>query len=183
MSTSPAVSASASGLLFGKGRIFGPRSTCTASASSAGAGGSTALSSMRKRSGSVTSGMGPSVRGSVIAPVSAAATAVSGDTRYTCASFVPLRPRKLRLNVRRLTPPELGEKPMPMHGPHAHSSRRAPLESMSVSAPQSASMVSTCFDPGETDRLTPGATVLPLSRAATFSISSSDEFVQEPMQT
>ena len=31
--------------------------------------------------GSVTAGMGPSVCGSVIVPVSAAATAVSGDTR------------------------------------------------------------------------------------------------------
>ena len=72
---------------------------------------------------------------------------------------------------------------MPMHGPHAHSSRRAPLARMSVSAPQSESMVSTCFDPGEMDRLTPGAMVLPLSRAATLSISSSDEFVHEPMQT
>ena len=54
---------------------------------------------------------------------------------------------------------------------------------MSVSAPQSASMVSTCFDPGEIDRLTPGAMVLPLSRAATLSISNRDEFVHEPMQT
>ena len=87
------------------------------------------------------------------------------------------------MNVRRLTPPEFGEKPMPMHGPQAHSSRRAPLARMSVSAPQSASMVSTCFDPGEMDRLTPGATVLPRSSAATLSISSRDEFVHEPMQT
>ena len=87
------------------------------------------------------------------------------------------------MNVRRLTPPELGEKPMPMHGPHAHSSRRAPLARMSVSAPQSASIVSTCFDPGEIDRLTPGAMVLPLSMAATLSISNRDEFVHEPMQT
>ena len=81
LSTSSAVSVSAKGLLCGKGWMFGPRSTSTASASSAGAGGSTALSSMRNCSGSVTAGMGPSVCGSVIVPVSAAATAVSGDTR------------------------------------------------------------------------------------------------------
>ena len=119
----------------------------------------------------------------MIVPVSAAATAVSGGHEVDLRVLVPLRPRKLRLNVRRLTPPELGEKPMPMHGPHAHSSRRAPLARMSVSAPQSASMVSTCFDPGEIDRLTPGAMVLPLSMAATLSISNRDEFVHEPMQT
>ena len=81
LSTSSAVSVSAKGLLCGKGWMFGPRSTSTASASFAGAGGSTALSSMRNCSGSVTAGMGPSVCGSVIVPVSAAATAVSGDTR------------------------------------------------------------------------------------------------------
>ena len=68
----------------------------------------------------------PRSRGSVISPVRAAATAVSGDTRYTLASAVPLRPSKLRLKVRRHTPPELGEKPMPMQGPQAHSSSRAP---------------------------------------------------------
>ena len=47
----------------------------------AGAGGSTARSSMRKLSGSVTAGISPRVCGSVMQPVSAAATAVSGDTR------------------------------------------------------------------------------------------------------
>ena len=92
----------------------------------------------------------------MISPVRAAATAVSGDTRYTLASAVPLRPSKLRLKVRRLTPPELGEKPIPIQGPQAHSSSRAPETRISDSAPQSASMVRTCREPGDTDILTEG---------------------------
>ena len=128
-------------------------------------------------------GISPSSRGSVISPVSAAATAVSGETRYTPASAVPLRPRKLRLKVRRDTPALLGLKPMPMQGPQAHSSTRAPLASMSVSAPQSASIDSTWRLPGEIDRLTEGFTVRPFSSAATFSISIRLELVQEPMHT
>ena len=85
--------------------------------------------------------------------------------------------------MRRLTPPEFGENPMPMQGPHAHSSTRAPDARMSDSAPRSASMVSTCREPGETDTLTFGETVRPFSSAATFNRSDSDELVQEPMQT
>ena len=81
LSTSSAASESAKGLLRGKGRMFGPRRTSTVSASAAGTGGSTARSSMRKLSGSVTAGISPSVCGSVMQPVSAAATAVSGETR------------------------------------------------------------------------------------------------------
>ena len=70
-----------------------------------------------------------------------------------------------------------------MQGPHAHSSSRAPLKIMSLSAPHSESMDSTCREPGEMDRLTEGDTVFPLSSAATLSISISEEFVQEPMHT
>mgnify|MGYP000586276900 CR=1 FL=1 len=116
-------------------------------------------------------------------PVRAHAAAISGETRYTCASLVPLRPSKLRLNVRSDTPPEFGEKPIPMHGPHAHSSTRAPAAMMSDNAPQSASIVSTCLEPGETERLTESAIFLPFRMAATRSISRSDELVQEPIQT
>ena len=54
--------------------------------------------------GITTSGAFPSVVGSVNTPVIAEAAAVSGETRYTCASAVPLLARKLRLNVRKLTP-------------------------------------------------------------------------------
>ena len=96
------------------------------------------------------------VVGSVMYPVRAEATAVSGETKYTCPSRVPERPRKFRLKVLRETPPEFGEKPMPMQGPQAHSSSRAPLARMSDNAPQSLSMVSTCREPGDTDRLTEG---------------------------
>ena len=170
-------------MLSGKGLIFGPLRISTLSASSAVAGASTALSSILNSSGIVISGMFPRSIGSVISPVKAAATAVSGDTRYTCPSAVPERPSKLRLNVLRETPPEFGENPMPIHGPQAHSSTLAPLAMISVNAPQSASISSTCFDPGETERLTSGRMVLPLSSAATFSISYNEELVQEPMQT
>ena len=72
---------------------------------------------------------------------------------------------------------------MPMQGPQAHSSSLAPLARMSDSAPLSASMVSTCFEPGDTERLTPGAMVRPFKSAAAFSISRREELVQEPMQT
>ena len=49
----------------------------------------------------------------MICPVSAAATAVSGETRYTWSPAVPLRPAKLRLNVRRLTAPSAGREALP----------------------------------------------------------------------
>ena len=164
--------------------MFGPRRISTLSASCGLAGASTALSSIRKLSGTVTSSFSmPSVLGSRISPVRAEATAVSGETRYTRASAVPLRPSKLRLKVRRLTPPEFGEKPMPMQGPQAHSSSRAPDARMSDSAPQSESIVSTCLEPGDTLMLTEGAMRLPFSSAAALSISYREEFVQEPMQT
>ena len=107
----------------------------------------------------------------MISPNKAAATAVSGDTRYTLPSAVPERPSKFLLNVLSETPPEFGENPIPMHGPHAHSSTRTPAPIISESAPQSASMLMTCFDPQEIERLTDGLIVLPLRSAATFSIS------------
>ena len=163
--------------------MLGPRRTSKSLASSGVAGGITALSSILKAAGIVTCGSSPKSLGSVISPVSAAATAVSGETRYTLASLVPLRPKKLRLNVRNDTPAELGEKPIPMQGPQAHSSSLAPLANISESAPQSASIESTCLEPGEMERLTEGEMVLPFKSAATFSISKSDELVQEPMQT
>ena len=161
-------------LPWGNSLMLGPRSTSNWAASSGAAGASTALSSMRNRSGRSTwRASSPKSRGSVISPVRAAATAVSGDTRYTLASAVPLRPSKLRLKVRRLTPPELGEKPMPMQGPQAHSSSRAPEARMSDRAPQLASMVRTCREPGDTNILTEGDTVLPFSMAAGRSSSFS----------
>ena len=70
-----------------------------------------------------------------------------------------------------------------MQGPQAHSSTLAPLARMSERAPESASMERTCLDPGEMERLTSGRIVLPFNRAATFSMSKSEELVHEPMQT
>ena len=72
---------------------------------------------------------------------------------------------------------------MPMQGPQAHSSTRAPLASMSASAPQAESICKTCLEPGEMERLTVGATVLPFKMAATRRRSRSEELVQEPTQT
>ena len=54
---------------------------------------------------------------------------------------------------------------------------------MSVSAPEFASMVNTCLEPGDIDKLTVGAIFLPFKSFATLSISKSDELVHEPMQT
>ena len=87
------------------------------------------------------------------------------------------------MKVLRLTPADFGEKPIPIHGPHAHSRILAPAEMRSASAPHSASMVYTCFEPGEIESDTSGCTVLPLRIAATVKRSLSDELVQEPMHT
>ena len=65
-------------------------------------------------------------RGSVITPVRALAAAVDGEQRYTASSWVPLRPGKLRLNVRSDGCAFTGACPMPTHGPHTGSSIRAP---------------------------------------------------------
>jgi hypothetical protein len=53
-------------------------------------------------------------RGSVITPVSAEATAVSGEQRYTMSSRVPDRPGKLRGVVRREITSVAGAWPIPM---------------------------------------------------------------------
>ena len=86
---------------------------------------------------------------------------ISGEARKALVSGLPsLRPAKLRLKDSMI---ELGlvMSPVvrchwPMQGPQAHSSTRAPLARMSDRAPQSLSMVSTCREPGDTDRLTEG---------------------------
>ena len=50
---------------------------------------------------------------------------------------------------------------MPMQGPQAHSSSRAPLARISSNAPHLASMDNTCREPGEIDKLTWGVIFLP----------------------
>ncbi len=96
---------------------------------------------------------------------------------------MPLRPLKLRLKVRSETAPVGGAWPMPMQGPQADSRMRAPAATRSASAPLAAIIASTCRDPGEIVRLTPGWTRRPRRTAATVIRSRYEEFVQEPMQT
>ena len=79
---SSALMLSPKGLPWGSSLMLGPRRTCTSAASPGEAGGRTALSSILKRSGRLTSILSrPRVLGSVISPVRAEATAVSGETR------------------------------------------------------------------------------------------------------
>ena len=139
---------------------------------------------MTYRSGSAISGQGtPRSRGSVISPSSAHAAAVSGLTRYTCALFVPLRPSKLRFEVRTLTASVWGAWAAPMQNPQAASSSRAPAASRSNTASVRAIVSSTCRDPGATTRLTSGRACRPFSIAATVMRSRQLEFVHEPMHT
>ena len=105
---------------------------------------------------------------SVSTPFIAERAAVSGLTRYTCASSVPLLPLKFLLKVLRETAPDLGDCPMPMHGPQAFSMILAPALMMSANAPFSAIFSNILLDPGEITRLTSGWTFLPLRMAATF---------------
>ena len=90
----------------GKGLILGPRWISTVSIRASSTGASTMLSLIRKCSGMGISLSSPRVRGSVSTPVKAEAAAVSGLTRYTCASAVPLRPSKF-----------------PVKGPQGHAGR------------------------------------------------------------
>ena len=183
LSTHCASIVSVTGFAAGKGLMFGPLNTSTFLASSMLAGSTTAVSSIRNLRGILTFNFLPKVVGSVMVPVSAEATAVSGDTKYTCPSAVPLLPSKLRLKVLNDTPALLGLKPIPIHGPHAHSKSLAPDAKISPNAPQSESIRNTCLEPGEIERLTSGEMVLPFNIAATLSISNSEELVQEPIHT
>ena len=72
---------------------------------------------------------------------------------------------------------------MPMQGPQPHSSTRAPAAMSLASAPLAARAFSTWREPGETVRLTLGATCRPASMPATRIMSQKEEFVQLPMHT
>src|SRR5205823_9086691 len=74
--------------------------------------------------GSWKAGNFPWSRGSVIFPSSAVAAAVSGLHRYTRSSAVPLRPSKLRLNVRTEAPRVGGGNALPMLVPNGTASWR-----------------------------------------------------------
>ena len=115
--------------------------------------------------------------------VFAAATAVSGLTRYIPADFVPERPKKLRLFVRTLTASVCGACPHPIQNPQVHSIIRPPAATIFESAPLSAIIRKTCFEPGATTKLTSGWTVFPSRTCATISRSLYEEFVQLPIQT
>src|SRR3990170_4679629 len=127
----------------------------------------------------------PSFLGSVTTPYMAAATATSGLHRYTFASFVPLLPSKFLLNVRRDTPPEEGDWPLPMQGPHVFSRILMPASTRLASPFLWAIMSRTCLLPGDTVTLTSGWTLYPpfLKTSETTMRSLYEEFVQLPMQT
>ena len=76
-----------------------------------------------------------------------------------------------------------GACPMPMQGPHALSSIRAPEAIRSARAPFRAIILKTCLDPGAMTRLTSGWTVLPFKILVTVMRSLKEEFVQLPMAT
>ena len=119
----------------------------------------------------------------VSTPVTAEIAAVSGLTRYTDASRVPLLPLKFLLKVRSDTAPDLGDCPIPMQGPHAFSIILAPADIITARAPFSASFVRILLEPGEITRLTSGCTLRPFNICATFIRSAYDEFVQLPIAT
>src|SRR3972149_2854062 len=103
----------------------------------------------------------------------AAATATSGLQRNTLPSLVPLLPSKFLLKVRRDTPPDGGDCPLPMQGPQVASSILAPA-SMRCERPLfNAIMSSTCLEPGDMVMLTSGCTLkLPLWNTSDTSIKS-----------
>ncbi len=96
--------------------IFGPLIILTLSVSLKGG---TIISSFTIYfSGSVISGYSPSILGSVISPIIAAAIATSGLQRYTLSSFVPLLPGKFLGNVLNEAVPVAGDCPIPIHPRH-----------------------------------------------------------------
>ena len=60
---------------------------------------------------------------------------------------------------------------------------RAPAAIIVASAPLSASIFSTCLEPGEMTSDTCSATVRPFRISATFIMSENDELVQLPIAT
>src|SRR5438552_1432209 len=178
--TSPS-SVSFGGFATGKGPMFGPR-TIEIEPRSFG-GHSNPEVSTGYFVGSWKAGNFPWSRGSVIFPSSAVAAAVSGLHRYTRSSAVPLRPSKLRLNVRTEAPRVGGENPIPMHGPHATSSSRTPALMSFVMRPLVSMRSSVWREPGETATEIPGAMRLWSSACATMLRSRNEEFTLLPTAT
>ncbi len=109
---------------------------------------------LSKTSSLIGSSFNPLLIPSVNTPYMAETAAVSGLTRYTSASIVPLLPLKFLLKVLKEIPPDFGDCPMPMQGPHAHSMILAPAFIIWANAPFSASLDKILLDPGEITRLT-----------------------------
>jgi hypothetical protein len=98
------------------------------------------------------------VVGSVTTPVIAASAAISGLTRYTWASLVPLRPSKFRLLVRSETAWLFGLWWLPMQNPQALSRILAPLLTQLGKNAVVGDHLQHFLLPGATPRLTVGAT-------------------------
>src|SRR5438132_3925394 len=178
--TSPS-SVSFGGFATGKGPMFGPRTIGTEPRSFGGH--SNPDVSTGYFVGSWKAGNFPRSLGSAIFPSSAVAAAVSGLHRYTRSSAVPLRPSKLRLNVRTEAPWVGGENPMPIHGPQATSSSRTPALMSFVMSPLVSMRSSVWREPGETATEIPGAMRLWSSACATMLRSRNDEFTLLPTAT
>ena len=87
------------------------------------------------------------------------------------ASSVPLRPLKLRFDVRRDTPLVRGAWPIPTQGPHPHSNIRAPASTNVEIMPSRNAIEKICRLPAATTRLTSGWTVWPFKMAAALARS------------
>ncbi len=96
---------------------------------------------------------------------------------------MPLRPGKLRLNARRLRPPEAGTCPMPAHAPQVGSEMLAPAASRVVSRPSRAITSRIRLLPGKTTKVQEGAMRRPSSTRVTACMSSQEELVHDPTMT
>mmetsp|Transcript_18828 Transcript_18828/g.51045 ORF Transcript_18828/g.51045 Transcript_18828/m.51045 type:complete len:215 (+) Transcript_18828:234-878(+) len=122
-------------------------------------------------------------RTSVSRPVTAAAAAISGETRCVRPP-APCRPSKLRLDVdaqRSCGPSLSGFIARHIEQPGCRQSK--PASRRIASSPSSSACSLTRPEPGTTIALTCGATWRPLATDATARISSMRPLVQLPMKT
>src|SRR5712691_9060419 len=178
LSNTGASSVSATGSPIGTGLMLGPRTT-----SPPPSGATKPTVELANFGGNSTAVGSPSVRGSVMTPVSAEAAATSDEQRYTSSPFTPLRPGKLRLNARRLLLPWAGTWPIPPHDPQVGSDMVTPAASKSVSKP-SRDMVSRMrWLPGNSTNDTDGCTWRPRSTSVTEAMSCHEPLMHEPTMT
>ena len=122
-------------------------------------------------------------RGSVIAPVSADAAAVSGEHSQTLSSLVPERPGKLRGMVRSELCSVAGACPIPMHPMQPAWCSRAPLLINDVVAPILVRSSRISREVGLTSKLTSGEVCRPSTIAAAMAKSRSPGLALDPMTT